>query len=491
MGENSGALAVLGRHLQPRSLRALVLIAFLVVALPLIGAVGYSVSSSTRVTTASERLVSSSIETTALSESIGELMLELERNGRQYTITRSPELLGVYELRRRALLEATRSLEALNGATPSIASFDTLRRAIERIDGYLGEISTSEPAASADLAKAFAQARGAVADIQLATREALEHRLRALVRDEQHTSRLLIGLSLGLAVGAVLLAIGLTAIIARPMSDIARAIHSLGDSSADLPIAIAGPRDLQRVGEEIEWLREELGRLDAARTRLLQHVSHELKTPLASIVEASELLTDGTVDADGLARVRVVRILQDNVSRLHRLIDRLLDLAASPQPDGEAVQRPVLLRDLLLEAANDHRLAIERRGLRVDVEVIPNGLTIRADPQRMRAALENLISNAVKYSPPGGAIDVRAERRDGRLRIDVVDEGPGIPVAERSRVFEPFYRVDRGATASIPGTGIGLSIVQAAIRAHGGEISILDGPGGAHLRIDLPDNHRR
>ncbi len=131
----------------------------------------------------------------------------------------------------------------------------------------------------------------------------------------------------------------------------------------------------------------------------------------------------------------------------------------------------------------DHRLAIERQRAVVHADV--GELLVRADPQAMRSVLDNLVSNALKHTPDGGRLRISAGRAGDAIWIEVADSGPGIPAAEREEVFEPFHRGERDA--DLRGTGIGLTLSQWTIRAHGGCIAAYDAPeGGACLRIELP-----
>lgn len=111
---------------------------------------------------------------------------------------------------------------------------------------------------------------------------------------------------------------------------------------------------------------------------------------------------------------------------------------------------------------------------------------LSADPEKLRVVLDNLLSNAVKFSPEGGTVGLSAGLVGGMLRVDVIDQGPGIPPAERTRIFDPFYQGRASGAGLLRGTGIGLSVVKEYVFAHGGSVEVLDAPRGAHFRVRLP-----
>jgi signal transduction histidine kinase len=228
--------------------------------------------------------------------------------------------------------------------------------------------------------------------------------------------------------------------------------------------------------------QQDLARL---RTNFVSGVSHELRTPLAQIRLFAELMRKGQLRSEA-ERTRSAEIIDEEAQRLTILIDNVLSFASAEH--GAARISPQLV-DLSDEArgavAAFVPLARERRAsLRVDGG---EGAWVSADPGALRQVLLNLLDNAVKYSPPGRTVTVTVSATDGRARVTVDDEGPGVPVAARSRVWEPYVRLERGADAPTGGTGIGLSIVRELIELHGGRAWIEGAPtGGARFAFELP-----
>lgn len=221
----------------------------------------------------------------------------------------------------------------------------------------------------------------------------------------------------------------------------------------------------------------ELHRYDQLRREFVANVSHELKSPLTSIRSLTETLLDGGLH-DPHCSQRFVSLIEEDSARLSRLIDDLLILS---QVESRAF--PLRLSAVELGAALQAVLAprevlIASKQLRVTATITPD-LTLRADPDRLRQVLDNLIDNAVKYSPDGGRLEIHARPAPGGMaEVRICDQGPGIPEEARLRVFERFYRVDKARARQLGGTGLGLSIVKHIVESHGGRTWVESRPQG-------------
>jgi len=238
-----------------------------------------------------------------------------------------------------------------------------------------------------------------------------------------------------------------------------------------------------RLGEQLDWLRERLVTLEAQKTRFLQHISHELKTPLTALREGSDLLSSGVVGNLNAEQREIARILQENSIELRKLIEGLLNYSAVHAQTSYLDARIVPLNDLVRRVLNDRKLAIVARGIRIELDT--ENVAAYCDEDKIRVVLDNLLSNAIKFSPEKGLISFRLYKDRGDAVFEVADEGPGIPEPEREKVFEAFYRGTDVPVAAIKGSGLGLSIVKEYVQLHRGQVEILDGPG-AHFRIRFP-----
>lgn len=222
---------------------------------------------------------------------------------------------------------------------------------------------------------------------------------------------------------------------------------------------------------------------DELKTALLAAVSHDLRTPLASIKAAATSLLDESIEWDAATRRELLTAIDEETDRLALMVSNLLDLsrieggALRPRQDWYDVDE--LVADVL------ERMAARTERHLVTVRIDPMLPSLRFDYVQIAQVLVNLLENAVKYTPAGTPIVVTAKRLPDVVEISVHDEGPGIPPEQQLRLFERFYRAP--ATRSIPGTGIGLTISKGLVEANGGRIAVESAPGyGTTFRITLP-----
>jgi two-component system sensor histidine kinase GlrK len=289
---------------------------------------------------------------------------------------------------------------------------------------------------------------------------------------------------IGMVVLALLLAVALGIWLARPFKRVERAIVGLGQNQLDTPIDIPGPSDVHRIGQQLDWLRLRLTELDADKARFLRHISHELKTPLAALREGVSLLEDGVAGELTESQREVATILRQNTVQLQSQIEALLRFNAAAFEASHLQRERVDVLQLMEDQVDAQRLQWRANQLVVQVE--GESLVASVDAAKIGTALANLLSNAIRFSPPGGRIQLRLARVQQQLVIDVIDQGPGVAEADRARIFEPFYRGQRQPEGAVRGNGIGLSIVHEYIAAHGGKMTLLAGGPGAHFRIELP-----
>jgi two-component system, NtrC family, sensor histidine kinase GlrK len=335
----------------------------------------------------------------------------------------------------------------------AIDQIEDLRRALDRLNQNLAQLTASS-----------------LEELQASTVQA--------------ETKLFRELSILLPVTAVLIVVFLLA-VSRPLRRIDRAIDALGRGRYDAPIVIRGPADLVKLGDQLEWLRQRLIEVAEAKNRFLRHMSHELKTPLAGIREGTELLLEGAVGPVGAEQREVIGILRDNGIQLQRHIENMLSYSAWESRTVGLDLEEFPIRDLVRTVIDAHRMTVLAHRLRLSVEV--GDFKVTADRAKLRLILDNLISNAVKYTPPDGSIRVNAVSDGTGLLVDVIDSGPGIAPEDRAHLFEAFYTGRSQTNGALRGTGIGLSVVLEFTEAHGGTIILIDREGGgAHFRLRLP-----
>ncbi len=230
-----------------------------------------------------------------------------------------------------------------------------------------------------------------------------------------------------------------------------------------------------------------LHRLATVRRDFVANVSHELKTPITSIRGFVETLRDGAIHDTAKAE-RFLEIVARHAERLDAIIEDLLALSRIEREDevGRIERTPVDLRTVLDEAAADCAGRAAARGVTIETSC-PGSLRTWGNARLMRQAVTNLLDNAIKYSESGRPVHLAAERNGDEIRISVADQGCGIAPEHHSRIFERFYRVDKGRSRMLGGTGLGLAIVKHIAQAHGGSVSLASAVGqGSTFTIHLP-----
>lgn len=245
-------------------------------------------------------------------------------------------------------------------------------------------------------------------------------------------------------------------------------------------------RSLNAMSCELQRKVENLNRMHRLRTDFLASVSHELKTPLTLIRGYIETLEGRAIEDRDKAR-RFVSIIKNHADRLSNIVDDLLQLSELELSESGIRKVPCDLRDAINEVTLGFGHALEQKKHDLKVRAEGSDFKISGDPGKIEQLLVNLIDNAIKYTEPGGAIEIRLTEGDERTTIRVRDNGIGISPAHIDRVFERFYRVDKARSRELGGTGLGLGIAKHIVLAHGGEIRIDSTPGhGTEVVVVLP-----
>ena len=463
------------------SFQQLLLFAFLLITALLVGVALRSVFQYDALMTQSRDAASRALALSGAAQSLAERSAAMERAGRQSLV------LNDAVLRRRfddAAREAQNVLDRLGDNGVPRTSIDVWRMQLDAMTRLLVGAPDTALARESTLAMQFRDLDAVNTDIAQQAQTQIEAQNTALsTRLEDARTRLMREVLAASAL-AVALALAFGVWLARPFKRLQRAIVGLGENRLDVPIDIRGPADVRRVSQQLEWLRLRLTELDADKARFLRHVSHELKTPLAALREGISLLEDGVTGALNPAQREVAQILQQNAISLQSQIEALLRFNAAAFEARQLQRRRTDLLALLQDEVQAQRLHWQGQQLTVRVEGPRVVLPVDAD--KLRTAVGNLLSNAIRFSPTGGAIHIELSSPPGGVRIDVRDQGPGVAEADRERVFEPFYRGVRQPQDMARGTGIGLSIVAEYIAAHGGRVTLLSDSASGHFRIELP-----
>jgi two-component system, NtrC family, sensor histidine kinase GlrK len=469
------------RFYRATSSRQLILTGFFLLALLLIIGQLAAITSVDRLAGQGREWVYRAADTLHLAQVLTNDTASLERGARQFQIVGDPALLDVYVERRTRFLQTAQRLATFQLTDAQRQRLDMMVSEEAKIyDGLLRGPETERRRAVDKFAALDVLGRTILQE----SGEAISQAAEQIQETASQTKWRLVYHALALIPAALILAAIYSVLINRPLRQLARAIRVLGEGNVVESLKVAGPRDLEELGTQLDWLRLRLRGLEQHKVTILRNISHELKTPLAGIREGVELLNDEVPGTLNRQQAEIVRILQANIGRLQKLIEDLINFSVAQAEDPFLNERPVQLHRLLERVIEEQQPVMTARGLNVARDVAE--ATVVGDPEKLKSIFDNLLSNAIKYSPDGGDILVTLSRTDGKAIVDVRDQGPGIAAAERTKVFDAFYQGKPAAKGHIRGTGLGLSIAHAYVRLHKGTIEVMDSLPGAHLRVALP-----
>ena len=462
----------------PRSFLQLITIGHILFALPLLVASGYVFFTLQVLNSHYRAAIEHASISSRLSGELEEDLLHMERNLRRYLVLKDVESLNDYVTVRTEWQRHVGAFAKLSPLPEPMLKEMQAQLALEN-DAYfvLKDTGNAQPL------------QLVIDELKLRSQNSLDEAKLILDREQEQFLKdsEVLSTRLMLAAGSsVLIALcclwAIRKLLARLIGRFERALLRLGKGDLQQVIELDGPGDLRWLGRWLEWLRKRLLSLEKDRAQVLQHVSHELKTPLAAMHEGASLLAEevsGPLSAD---QRRIVSILQSNARRLQDLIEGLLRL----QQAGHAAERigfEVIRFDLLIEQVLEtcRLIASERR---IQFQCVLSETEIVAGREALMTIVHNLLSNAIKFSPDGGCVCITLVQDGDKVTFDVIDQGPGVPDLDKLQIFEPFYR--SSASRHIAGIGLGLAIAREFVLAQRGELLLIDSPAGAHFRVVLP-----
>jgi two-component system sensor histidine kinase GlrK len=468
---------------RPKSLNGLLVLGFVLVSLPLLLAIIRAATKMNEFSAESQTLVIQGVQATDQNQSLSKQLSSLERSARVYQVIGEQELLAAYQER---LERVSNTLDEIATNSTDATRTEQIRELQRRVNAFDSTMRNSERESNAinNALNNFSTLRDYVDDMSQDSNRNIDSGLSELRENAGRVQRQLAIQTALLVPFTLLVVVIFTALLARPLRQIDRAISTLGDGKFSQAIEVTGPEDLEALGRQLEWLRGKLMEQEREKDKFLRHMSHELKTPLANIREGTELLIDGAVGALQPAQKEVADILRENSLSLQKLIENLLSFSAWQSQLSDLQLEEFDLTPLIQTVVDQQRLTLAARKLKVKGKLAP--ITVLADAGKLRMVIDNLLTNAIKFSPDHGVIKLVTSASTKSYVIEISDEGDGIPTHEQARIFEPFYQGSTSQAGHVKGTGIGLSVVLECVNAHGGKISIIDSQRGAHFRIDMP-----
>lgn len=455
---------------------------FLVVLLLTAGLVG-TLLRVDRLSTQMQNTIYNSAQTVEASRLITAQTLNMERSASQYLVLRDESLLLRYEKQRVKLSEAIFQLQNLGLNKKFLAQIKNLHQHEHVLYQRLKAIASLADEKTPKLDE-LAELAELARPIPLTVSQMIANESEATNRQVEHVQKILLWQAVALIPLALLLAVIFSILITRALRRLGMAIHLLGEGEFSIPIAVHGPQDVYELGEKLDWLRQRLAEIDAQKLSFLHHVSHELKTPLATIREGAELLCDQIVGPLTKDQEEVVNILREDSLKLQTQVETLLNFNQALAEDKPLHTEVIDLSELARHVLKRHQLALRSRDITVNLDLHP--VSIHGEKEQLEVVIDNLLSNAIKYSTDNSEVKLRVWEENCEACLDVIDSGPGIYHQDKKRIFEPFFQGVNISRGPVKGTGLGLAIVHRYIEMHHGSITVLDRSHGAHFRVTLP-----
>ncbi|MBL4903388.1 MAG: HAMP domain-containing protein [Desulfocapsa sp.] len=475
------------KFIRPRSFLNLVTGGLIIVSLPLIVGLFTTRTYLDKLVSQSVELIEHSISATRDAQKLSEFTKNQERNIRLFDIvgeSRYLEEVSLWQDKIYNLLERLQQLPVDQNLRNLLLEFHASEGKILRSLQLAHQGPEAQKTHVTNAIHLFSVLDKQAISINIAINEFIDSELANLKTSKLVAQKSLLWQTLSFIILTVVMILTLALIISRPIKQINQCIDRLGKGDFSVPVLITGPKDLELLGAKINWLRKRLSSLERQKTKFIAHISHDLKTPLASIMEGSGLLQEELVGSLNKQQLAVAEILTKNSVKLQKLINNIIDFnmaQAGGKPKG---QTDLALKPLIEQVASEQTTQMLAKNIGLDLNL--KDTTILGNKNQIETIFDNLFSNAVKFSPNGGIVYCNLRQTDGEVQCLISNTGPIIPLKERDKIFTPFYQVKNNDSNHTQGSGLGLAIVKEYVSQHNGTVSVLDHKSGGHFMVTFP-----
>ncbi|GHB70101.1 sensor histidine kinase [Psychrosphaera saromensis] len=450
------------------SIKTLTLMGFGLVALPLVFAFLYSANQVNQLSQQGTSAIFNVAELVENNRQISQTLIRLERFASQYLVLKEQELLKQYTEQKHELKTVlAREFKSYNDEQFSIL--------VQQFDGKVKEIDQLIQTPSANsvnlelLQSRFKQLALVNQKLSLHSNQIINQQANNMVASGDQVKKTMM-FSLLVIPMTLLIAGVFIVLITRPLKELINKIKLLEQGNFQLPITVEGSTEIEEIADALELMRRRLHALELQKSSFIRHISHELKTPLAAIREGTELLYDNSVGDLNNDQQEVTNIIRTSVTRLQRLIEDLLDfnivLDSTSLQDAEVIN----LNQEIEQALSLWALDIKRKQLTVIKQV--DDISLQCNSKQLSVILDNILSNAIKFSPNKGSITIKAWIEQQRLQLTITDQGVGIEPSLYNKIFDAFYQGPTAHNSQIKSSGLGLTIVKELLMRLNGTITI-------------------
>ena len=463
---------------------------FIIVTLPLIFAIIYSVIEITNYTEKSQLTLMKTVNTTENSRIMLERLMSMERSIRQFQVLNETEFFDTYLGHRSNFLDVLESLKLKEISKKFVKKLQSLQEneSVLHQNILLHSDSKQFELTKTDLNK--------FDDLTLQAKNLLRNGEKKASKDAATLAKIANKVRQKLVYSALVsiplaLILGLTFVhlLNRPIKDIGRAIRNLGEVGFEQPISIKGPQDLMELGIHLEWLRQKLNQFENEKQQFIRNVSHELKTPLATLKEGTDLLAENVVGELNTEQQEIIRLMKIGNIAIYNLVENLLEYQKTISTQIELNLSSFKLVTLIERIAEEYLLLLRSKNIVLKSNLAP--VTINADYEKLKIVIGNVFSNALKFSPPDSIIGLTLTSDNNIIQLVIEDQGLGIGKKTKQLIFEDFYQGNSAHAWKIKGSGLGLALVKHYIAAHQGTIKLLPPTKqycGARFSLCIPKN---
>jgi two-component system sensor histidine kinase GlrK len=474
------------------SLKSLIVLGFVVAVIPLFLDVMYAAYAMRDTATLGRTINFQVFEQTKTIRQVLQKASDIERKARLFVLLSDPSLRQPYELQsyenaRASFKQGLNELLKLHVDNKIALLVNELSEKENLIyQQIMGAADENNPELPID--EAFQGLREASNTLSREFEKHVDHEFNELRQQSESLEQALLVKGAVLLLISVVFIVMLLVVLSRSMRQLDASIRRLGAGNLAEPILVTGPSDLRYLGNRLEWLRTHLMELEVSKQQFMHNVAREIEAPLESIREGAQRLADEADGESDRARQEIALALCANSEKLKTVSEELVRYSQINSMPEMKLKNTVNMKNLLESVIEDFQPLLQEKSIGLKKLVRP--VEISGVHEQLRGIIEQLLDNALKYSPIDGEIRIMLRDAGTQMELEIEDEGPGIDPDERPHVFEPFYRGKAAQNGDYAqGPGLGLAMVKEYVANHQGKVDIIDAredQQGARIRVQIP-----